>query len=137
MNKRIEHESENNTKKVCYLIITHAIHVDALGHIFDFMKHHTNVPRTIFSAKNPLEKEREHKPKMLEYVINSDYDHPAFCSISGFKVNMDGLFPVFSRYMEHTKEFDDTFPESPANKDGVAGTSIDHDRAKLHMRRKY
>ena len=50
---------------------------------------------------------------------------------------MDGLFPVFSRYMEHTLEFDDTFPESPANKDGIAGTSIDYERAKLHMRRKF
>lgn len=103
MNKRLLAESENGQKRVFYLIVSHGIWVDEISHIFDFFKSQTDVlsplPETAFLALTNSQRE-----KILNYVYDSVYLYPEFCSISGFKLVENGMVATFSRYEEHIKE---------------------------------
>lgn len=60
MNKRILDESENSTKNVCYLIITHGMWVDQCAHIFDYLESSSmfHIPNSYFCDMGGEEKEK-------------------------------------------------------------------------------
>ena len=101
MNRRIQEESEGNAKGVCYLIVAHGMWVDELAHIQEYLQSNEAVSSEIFAS---LEDEQNHcRTKLLESLATTTYGHPAYCSMSGFKVDEGAMEVVFSRYEEHIK----------------------------------
>lgn len=99
LNKAIEKESQNNTKKICYLIISHGRFVDELAYAFDILKTNPEVPATAFLGLS------ENQRTLVEkFLFTYPYNSPAYCSISGFKVESKGMDPLFSRHSDHIKD---------------------------------
>ena len=114
MNQKIAAESENGSKKVCYLVVTHGVWVDQAAHVFKFLNHYwsddsvdydpwtahlakRDVPFRYFSEMTP-----EQRDKLLEYLHTTQYGHPGYGSISAFSIDLNNFVkPVFSRYGDH------------------------------------
>ena len=98
MNKAILEESENGTKNVLFLMISHGIFVDQLANVMTFLN-------SAAPPINLLSITEAQRRMMLDYACKQKYEPSDYCSITGFKIEKSGILdPVFKRYKDHCQE---------------------------------
>lgn len=94
LNKRVQAESENDTKKICYLVITHCTFVDEASEIYRFYTKNANkVSKTVFA--DPTDADRKHLFDYFETKLQCYWLGAPYASFSAFKIEGEDMKLLF------------------------------------------
>jgi hypothetical protein len=86
INRKIMKESQDGTRQICYLVITHGGLVDYSAYAFTSSVFKTNVTVDGGLFLNMTD---ELKKEMQTNLIQKYYQFPGYCAITGFTIQQD------------------------------------------------
>lgn len=101
--------ASSQSKKICYLVISHGIWVDKMAHYFDCLeKAKRRIPSDHFLTLSD-----DARKELFVYQLEHPYQRPGYCAISAFhsgkqnimsESKIETMKSIFKRYWAHAKQ---------------------------------